>query len=63
MGKMNCTDGRQDNGRAKLNWRNVREIRRRGRVEVGADLAAEFGVSQSTISLILLRKTWQEREF
>jgi hypothetical protein len=60
MGKMNCTDGRKDNGRAKLTRTQVREIRRRGRSWTMTALGAEYGVSRGNISLILQYKTWVE---
>lgn len=44
---------------AKLTWLQVEAIRSRGS-EPQAALAREFGVSQPTISLILLNKRWRK---
>lgn len=47
------------NNKAKLTDHEVREIRERySRGEVQTALAAEFGVNQTTISLIVRRKGW-----
>lgn len=50
------------NGSAKLTWDQVREIRQL--YEIGSTsygkLGAQFGVHQSTISLIVKRKKWKE---
>jgi len=49
----------EHHGRAKLRNEDVREIRLRGSTGTpGKDLAARFGVSTATITLILRRKTW-----
>jgi hypothetical protein len=45
-------------GQAKLTLNDVTAIRSRAR-EPLAVLAAEFGVSQETVSAILLNKIWQ----
>jgi hypothetical protein len=52
------------NGRAKLSAEQVLEIRKRYSNEKisQATLAKEFGVHQSVISLIILRKTWKHTE-
>lgn len=46
---------------AKLNWMEVREIRdryRRGETQV--QLATSFGISQSTVSSVVIGQTWKE---
>ena len=49
-------------GNARLARSQVLEIRRRVKHTPGAELAREFGVSQSTISLIKLRINWAHLE-
>jgi len=54
-------------GRVKLTSAQVREARRRyapgDAVNGGMALAREFGVHQSTISLLLARKNWRREEW
>jgi predicted XRE-type DNA-binding protein len=52
------------NGRAKLTWDAVREIRWRyaTRCITQAQLADEFGVTQITVSSIVRGKTWKEKK-
>ena len=51
----------ENNNTAKLKWDDVREIRRRyGEGETQPKLAAEYRVNQTTISDIVLHKTWKE---
>lgn len=46
---------------AKLTWENVREIRRRRAAgESTASLAAQFGIDQSNVRLIVRGRTWKE---
>jgi hypothetical protein len=55
------------NGRAKLNWKAVREIRASYQGYYGEfeaeQLAKRFGVCSGTIRRILANKTWIEREY
>lgn len=53
----------EGNGRAKLNWNQVRAIRVRhaaGGISLAA-LAAEYGVTPTTISCIVRGEIWKER--
>ena len=43
---------------SKLNWTKVDEIRKKANQSTRANLAQEFGVSQSTIGLIINNKSW-----
>jgi hypothetical protein len=48
------------NPAAKLNWTKVRAIRARGALKIpGTVIAREFGVDQTTVSNILLGKSWR----
>lgn len=48
----------EKNGRAKLSPENVEEIRLRARVLSQSELAAQYGVNQSTISRLLSGRSW-----
>ena len=68
--RQNCLDkvqrGRHQDGRgvknpaAVLTESRIRRIRSSSRTQV--ELAAKYGVTQATISLIIRRKTWQHVE-
>ena len=48
-------------GRAKLTWPLVREIRSIGHLYTQDDLAAKYGVSQPTIGDVLRKETWNPK--
>jgi len=51
----------EDNGRAKLTWNKVRNIRKRYKAgENRMNLANEYGVHWSTINRIVKNKRWKE---
>jgi hypothetical protein len=50
----------ESNPSAKLTWAKVRAIRKRGALKIpGTVIAREFGVDQTTVSNILLGKSWR----
>jgi len=54
-------EGGERNGRARLTWPSVDEIRRRAAAgETQASLAAAFGVGKSQVHNIVARKSWRE---
>jgi len=50
----------EQNGRAKLTWPRVRDIRARAGSVTQQDLAAQHGVSTQTISAIVCNAIWKE---
>lgn len=58
-GRQNKCAGER-HGHSRLTWDQVRDIRRRYVVGNGYELAREFGVNRSTVSMIVSGKAWKE---